>query len=46
MRVGDLVMVRESDSALHQDGKGELQHERYTGPWEYKKYRSPALAPK
>ena len=32
MRLGDLVMVRESDSALHRDGKGKLQHERYTGP--------------
>ena len=32
---GSLVLVRESESSRHRDGRGKkLQHELYTGPWE------------
>ena len=35
VETGDLVLVRESDSSRHRDGRGKkLQHEVYTGPWE------------
>lgn len=34
---GDLVMVREEDSALHRAGEGrKLQRKRYTSPWKVK----------
>ena len=46
MNVGDLVMVKESDSALHRDGKGKLQHERYTGPWEIQEVLTTGLSAK
>ena len=37
-QVGDLVLVRESDSTLYRRGRGDkLEHEKWTGPWKVKK---------
>ena len=36
-QTGNLVLVRESDSALYRRGRGDkLEHEKWTGPWRVK----------